>query len=67
VIPTHVHDATTLRREHGTFVIDVNPDAGSKSARAADVHLALGAREGSVALLAAVERMAPGGNPPGGW
>ncbi len=55
VIPTHMHDAATLRRQHGTFVIDVNPDADARPARIADVHVSMGAKEALCDLLAAVE------------
>lgn len=50
VIPTHVFDGRTLKREHGTFLINLNPDASSKGAREADLQLSLGAREGLLAL-----------------
>lgn len=54
VIPTHVFDGRTLKREQGTFLINLNPDASSKGAREADLQLSLGAREG---LLALAERI----------
>ncbi len=56
VIPTHSHDAEALRREHGTFVIDVNPDGARRGARVADVHVPLGALDGLQRLLERVER-----------
>ncbi|MCO5167909.1 MAG: iron dicitrate transport regulator FecR [Planctomycetes bacterium] len=51
VIPTHLHDAATLRREHGTFVVNVNPAAPLRGPTAPDVHLPLAAREGLAVLL----------------
>ncbi|MBI3725600.1 hypothetical protein HY251_16860 [bacterium] len=57
VIPTHTHDAATLRRSHGTFVIDLNPDPEARPARMADVHITLGAKEGLCRLLESVERL----------
>jgi len=54
VIPTHVFDGRTLKREQRTFLINLNPDANSKGAREADLQLSLGAREG---LLALAERV----------
>ncbi|MEZ6187267.1 MAG: Sir2 family NAD-dependent protein deacetylase [Planctomycetota bacterium] len=54
VIPTHVHDARTLRRLHGTYVINVNPDASSKGAQHADLQLSLGAQAALCELEARV-------------
>lgn len=44
-IPTHVYDATQLKRQHGTQVIDINPHTDNKAARMADLQIPLGARE----------------------
>lgn len=51
VIPTHSHDGEALRRAHGTFVIDLNPDGARRGARVADVHLPLGGRDGLLKLV----------------
>jgi len=56
VIPTHVHDANTLRRGCGTFVINLNPDPESKGSRAADLQLTVGAKQGLSALWSAIQR-----------
>ena len=51
-IPTHVQTAKELQRDHGTLVINVNPDANCRAAQVADVQLSMGAREALLALIA---------------
>lgn len=57
VIPTHLHDAATLRREHGSFVVNVNPAPPPTGPLAPDVHLPSSARDALVRL----ERVLGGG------
>lgn len=49
-IPTHAHDAQTLRRERGACWIEINPDPGARGAKLADLYLPLGAKEALVGL-----------------
>ncbi|MBX3468908.1 MAG: iron dicitrate transport regulator FecR [Planctomycetes bacterium] len=50
VIPTHLHDAATLRRERGAFVVNVNPAPPPTGTLGPDVHLPLPARDAMVRL-----------------